>query len=102
MPALRQIELATPHFTDRIVEAQQLIASREHTPALADTDRELLSHTLQALRRTIADRGAVEQLLHGEPHPGNVLGTKSGLVFIDIETCCRGPSNSTSPMCPKR
>jgi Ser/Thr protein kinase RdoA (MazF antagonist) len=32
-----------------------------------------------------------EQLLHGEPHPGNVLGTKTGLLFIDLETCCRGP-----------
>jgi len=32
-----------------------------------------------------------EQLLHGEPHPGNVLSTKNGLVFIDLETCCRGP-----------
>ena len=34
---------------------------------------------------------AVEQLLHGEPHPGNVLTTKNGLLFIDLETCCRGP-----------
>jgi thiamine kinase-like enzyme len=32
-----------------------------------------------------------EQLLHGEPHPGNVLATKNGLMFIDFETCCRGP-----------
>ncbi len=30
-------------------------------------------------------------LLHGEPHPGNVLSTKTGLLFIDLETCCRGP-----------
>lgn len=32
-----------------------------------------------------------EQLLHGEPHPGNVLSTGNGLLFIDLETCCRGP-----------
>ncbi|MFE1199320.1 phosphotransferase family protein [Streptomyces olivaceoviridis] len=42
-------------------------------------------------RRAIDDRGAVEQLLHGEPHPGNVLSTKNGPLFIDLETCCRGP-----------
>jgi len=30
-------------------------------------------------------------LLHGEPHAGNVLSTKNGLLFIDLETCCRGP-----------
>jgi hypothetical protein len=39
----------------------------------------------------IGDRGAAEQLLGGEPHPGNVLTTKHGLLFIDFETCCRGP-----------
>ena len=30
-------------------------------------------------------------MLHGEPHPGNLLTTKNGLLFIDLETCCRGP-----------
>jgi len=38
----------------------------------------------------IGERGG-EQLLHGEPHPGNLLSTKNGLLFIDLETCCRGP-----------
>jgi thiamine kinase-like enzyme len=67
------------------------VASRDHTPALADADRELLSGTLRCLRRGIGERGAAEQLLHGEPHPGNVLNTNNGLLFIDLETCCRGP-----------
>ncbi len=67
------------------------MASRDCTPALADADRELLGSTLRGLRRVIGDRGAAEQLLHGEPHPGNVLTTKSGLLFIDLEACCRGP-----------
>ena len=88
---MRQIDLATPHFTDRVAEAQQLVASRDHTPALADADRELLSNTLRSLRRAIGERGAAEQVLHGEPHPGNVLSSKNGLLFIDLETCCRGP-----------
>ena len=65
--------------------------SRDQTPALADADRELLSGMLRSLRRTIGDRGAAEQLLHGEPHPGNLLNTKNGPLFIDLETCCRGP-----------
>ena len=91
MPACGQIDVTTPHFTDRVAEAQQLVASRDQTPALAEADRELLSTTLRSLRRAISDRGAAEQLLHGEPHPGNVLSTKKGLLFIDLETCCRGP-----------
>jgi hypothetical protein len=88
---LRELDIPTPHFTDRIEEAQQLVASRDHTPALADADRELLGDTLRSLRRAIGEHGAAEQLLHGEPHPGNVLSTRHGLRFIDLETCCRGP-----------
>jgi len=39
----------------------------------------------------IGRRLAAVQLLHGEPHPGNLLSTKFGLLFADLETCCRGP-----------
>jgi len=88
---MRKLDVPAPHFTDRVEQAQQLVASRDHTPALADADRELLGGTLRSLRRVIGDRGAAEQLLHGEPHPGNVLTTRNGLLFIDLETCCRGP-----------
>ncbi len=88
---MRKLDIAAPHFTDRVAEAQNLVASRDRTPALADDDRALLSTTLRSLRRAIGDRGAAEQLLHGEPHPANVLSTKTGPLFIDLETCCRGP-----------
>jgi aminoglycoside phosphotransferase (APT) family kinase protein len=88
--SMRRLDVATPHFTDRVDSAQQLVASRDDTPALADADRELLRNTSRSLRRVIGERGG-EQLLHGEPHPGNVLTTKNGLLFIDLETYCRGP-----------
>ena len=88
---MKRVDVTTPHFTDRVAEAQQLVASPDKTPTLADGDRELLSTTLRGLRRAIDDRGAAEQLLHGEPHPGNLLNTKNGPLFIDLETCCRGP-----------
>ena len=90
-PGMRKLDVVAPHFTDRIGQAQQLVASRGRTPALADADRELLSSTLRSSTHAIGERGAAEQLLHGEPHPGNVLSTKNGLLFIDLETCCRGP-----------
>jgi len=88
---LREIDIAAPHFTDRVAEAQLLVDDRAHTPELGDADREFLSNALRSLRRTICDRSADEQLLHGEPHAGNVLRTKDGLLFIDLETFCRGP-----------
>jgi hypothetical protein len=88
---MRRLDIATPHFTQRVAEAEGLVADPEETPALAGSDRELLMHTLQSARRTIANSDAAEQLLHGEPHRGNVLSTHDGAVFIDFETCCRGP-----------
>jgi hypothetical protein len=88
---MRKLDLHAPHFTDRVEHAQRLVASRDRTPALADADRELLGNTLRSLRRVIGERDGAEQLLHGEPHPGNVLTTKNGPLFIDLETCCRGP-----------
>ncbi|MFG2660173.1 phosphotransferase [Streptomyces sp. NPDC048425] len=88
---MRKVDVPSPSFMDRITEAQEVVASLDLSPGLADADRVLLSGRLASLRRAIEDRGAVEQLLHGEPHPGNVLSTKNGPLFIDLETCCRGP-----------
>ncbi|MFD5597222.1 phosphotransferase [Streptomyces griseorubiginosus] len=88
---MRQLDLPVPHFTARVDQAQRLLADRDRTPELADPDRRLLDGTLRSLRRAIGERGTADQLLHGEPHPGNLLATESGPLFIDLETCCRGP-----------
>jgi hypothetical protein len=88
---MRRLDLTTPHFTDRVAEARQLVARHDDTPALANADREFLGKMLRGLTQAIMDRGAPEQLLHGEPHPGNLLNTKIGPRFIDLETGCRGP-----------
>lgn len=89
--SMREVDVPSPRFTDRIAEAEQIAASPDLSPELAGADRVFLSGRLGSLRRAIEDRGAVEQLLHGEPHPGNVLSTAKGPLFIDLETCCRGP-----------
>ena len=88
---MRSVEIATPHFMERVAEAERLVANRDETPALAEADRHLLLSTLQSARQQIHSRGAAEQLLHGEPHPGNLLSAQDGPLFIDFETCCRGP-----------
>ena len=87
----RNLEIAVPHFMERAAEAGRLVASRDATPALADADRVLLLSTLRSARQQIHSRRAAEQLLHGEPHEGNVLSTQDGPLFIDFETRCRGP-----------
>jgi hypothetical protein len=88
---MAKVDMTVPQFSDRVAEAQQLVASPDRTPGLDDSERKLLSSTLRSQRREISERSSGEQLLHGEPHAGNLLNTKSGPLFIDLETCCRGP-----------
>lgn len=88
---LRRVEVAAPHFTDRVDQAQRLVASPARTPAMSDADRVFLGEALRDLRRSVTGRAGADQLLHGEPHPGNVLATPDGMRFVDLETCCRGP-----------
>ena len=88
---MRKVDVPSPRFTDRVAEAEEIVADPDLSPELADADRVFLSARLGSLRKAIEDRGALEQLLHGEPHQGNVLSTKNGPLFVDLETCCRGP-----------
>jgi hypothetical protein len=88
---MRAVDVRTPHFTDRVEEAQRLVADPGRTPELTDADRELLARSLDVLCRAVRASGRPEQLLHGEPHPGNLLSTPAGPRFIDLETCCWGP-----------
>jgi len=88
---LRQVTLRTPHVMDRVAEAQRDLADRDVTPDLTDMDRALLASTLEGLGRSMVDRRAAEQLLHGEPHPWNVMTTPAGLLLIDFENTARGP-----------
>ncbi|QNP68049.1 phosphotransferase [Streptomyces roseirectus] len=89
--ALRQIALDAPHFTDRVAVALREVNDRERSPELSESDRELLSGTLRGLSAAISTESADDQLLHGEPHPGNLLNTRRGPLFVDLATCCRGP-----------
>ncbi|MFE3519143.1 phosphotransferase enzyme family protein [Streptomyces sp. NPDC059166] len=88
---MRTLDVPVPHFSDRVERARRLLADRDRTPALTGPDRRLLDEVLLGASRLVAERGGAEQLLHGEPHPGNVLDTEHGPLFIDFETCCRGP-----------
>jgi hypothetical protein len=86
---MRELDIPAPRFTHRVESARELLASPEFTPDLGDDDRHLLDDTLRELGQVAGQGG--EQLLHGEPHPGNLLATKIGPLFIDFETCCTGP-----------
>ena len=89
--ALRPIDVPAPHVMDRVGATQRDVADHDVTPDLTDRDRALLADTLRELGRSIVDRRPPEQLLHGEPHPWNVLDTTGGPLFIDFENAGRGP-----------
>jgi len=89
--ALRQIDLAAPPFTERLEGIQQWLTDEDVTPDLVDRDRELLVQHLAPSSRLLSETADRQQLLHGEPHPWNVLSTSAGPVFIDFENCALGP-----------
>jgi hypothetical protein len=88
---LRQIDLAAPHITVRVAAWVAEVNDPQQTPELSGPDRELLSNTFDRVRSAMSRWDTGEQLLHGEPHGGNLLSTSSGPLFIDLHTCQRGP-----------
>ncbi len=88
---LRRIDLEAPPVTVRAAEWARSAHNPQLTPGLGDRDRELLRDTFRRVSAVIAGWGAGEQLLHGEPHPGNLLSTVRGPLFVDLGTCQRGP-----------
>ncbi|MEW2519908.1 phosphotransferase family protein [Actinacidiphila alni] len=89
--ALRRIELTAPHVTDRVALALREVDDPGRSPELPDAEREFLGGTLRELGAALGADRSRDQLLHGEPHPGNVLNTAEGPLFVDLATCCRGP-----------
>lgn len=79
------------HVTDRVAEAQGLLDDPANPSPIPPQDRDFVRMTLRDIARAVSTCGAPEQVVHGEPHPGNAIRTDGGLVFVDLETCCRGP-----------
>lgn len=79
------------HFTDRVAEARGLVEDPANESPISPEDRDLVGATLRDGSTAVLARTCSEQLLHGEPHPGNTIRSDTGLVFVDLETCCRGP-----------
>lgn len=67
------------------------IESRPGSLQLASPERERLRHTFNPEQEIVARWNTGAQLLHGEPHPGNLLSTSRGPRFVDLHTCQRGP-----------
>lgn len=96
----RTTGLNAPHVTDRVAAALAEVNDPERSPELPEPDRELLSGTLEALGTELGAQNA-GQLLHGEPHPGNLLNTRRGRSSWTSARAAADRWSSTSPTRPK-
>lgn len=71
-----------PRGMQRLEEAGDVLSPAETERVSAAAER------LAPFLTQIGDHG---QPLHGDAHPGNVIATRDGLVWIDFEDVCRGP-----------
>jgi hypothetical protein len=89
---LRRVDVpSSSRFSDRLAAVVRAAADQDATPDLADGDRDLLVGRLHQLARAVEAHAVPEQLLHGEPHQGNVVLTAAGPRFVDFENATRGP-----------
>jgi Ser/Thr protein kinase RdoA (MazF antagonist) len=58
---------------------------------LRDADVGQLHAAAERLGPFLEAPGGAVQPLHGDAHPGNLIATRDGLVWIDFEEVCRGP-----------
>lgn len=58
---------------------------------LSPAERALLIDTAERLRPLWMREDGDCVPLHGDVHPGNLIATRGGLVWIDFEETCRGP-----------
>ena len=54
-------------------------------------DRDLLRSTMTRFGQELADRAHDQRVLHGGPHGSNLVVTRAGPRWIDLDTVCRGP-----------
>jgi hypothetical protein len=87
----RNLTVEVPHVTDRVAVARGLLSDPARTPELPHVQRAVLLDALAGATARLVRAGRREQLLHGEPHAGNLVATPAGPRFVDLETCCRGP-----------
>ena len=86
--ALATITTPLPPLDRTLERAQALVVELP----LAEEDRTFLAAALRELRRRFEGLGLPQRALHGSPHGANVLRSRDGLRWIDLDGACRGPA----------
>lgn len=89
-PALRTV---LPSYLEELQRVSELLRDGQRLSALAETDRHLLIRAFDHLwaRVQVASDTHPHVVIHGSPHPYNVLLVDGTPHFIDFETTCIGP-----------
>jgi hypothetical protein len=82
-----------PSYLAELQAISTLLADATRLSALPDSDRHLLMDIFDFLwgRLQLASPASTHVVLHGSPHPYNVLLVDGKPSFIDFETTCIGP-----------
>jgi aminoglycoside phosphotransferase (APT) family kinase protein len=91
---LRSYPGELPTLAPAVIDPPRWLTTLDPTAAgdvLGAADVALLRAAAERLGRFLEAPGGEVQPLHGDAHPGNLLATRGGLVWIDFEEVCRGP-----------
>lgn len=82
--ALRSCELELPRLVTPLEDVRRFLDRAD--PATSAGMRRAFDRALDGLPRDLPD-----QVLHGDPHPGNTLLATGGWTWADLEDTCAGP-----------
>jgi Ser/Thr protein kinase RdoA (MazF antagonist) len=88
-----QLRTELPSYLAELRSVSELLADAQKLSALPPADRQLLIRVFDHLwtRLQVASVGNTHVVIHGSPHPYNVLLVDGTPRFIDLETTCIGP-----------
>lgn len=87
------LQAKLPSYVDELSSVSALLRDAKRLSALPSEDRHLLIRVFDRLweRLNAASHAGTHVVIHGSPHPYNVLLVDGTPRFIDFETTCTGP-----------
>jgi Ser/Thr protein kinase RdoA (MazF antagonist) len=88
-----ELRAELPSYVAELKSVSELLRDAQRLSALPATDRHLLIEVFDYLWKRLqeASCAVTHAVIHGSPHPYNVLLVDGGPRFIDFETTCIGP-----------
>ena len=99
---MRKLQVPTPHFTDRVAEAQRIVSSREHSPALTRRRPERCSPAhCDGCDERFATTGLPSSCFTASRTQATCSAPQTDRCSSTSRRAATGPSSSISPMSPR-